>query len=181
MTETRCGAYPAEALAKKLEAIQSKMQAITLPPEATKTFASLSTLEPRQIDDTKSPFQSFYADKNSPWYVLGIEYQNLRFGPIETRRQFLGKARPDGLTIFLKAGGLYSSFIEIFSHSAMAPSTSTTKATTESAPPSANKAASSSTPSSTPTDSTQSAPSPTCPRSSCSSVRLAFPAAAVLK
>lgn len=98
LTGTRCGAYPAEALAKKLQAIQSELQPMTLlPPKPPKHSPALSKFDPRRIDDAKPPFQSFYADKNSSWYALEIEYQNLRFGPIETRRQFVGKARPDGL------------------------------------------------------------------------------------
>ncbi len=101
LTGTRCGAYPAETLDKRLHAIWAKLDTIKLPPEAAEAFASLVKLEPKQVDDTKPPFESFYANKTSPWYALQIEYQNLRFGPIETRRQFVGKHRPDGLTSFI--------------------------------------------------------------------------------
>ena len=97
----RCTEMPSDVVTEKLKKIQTKMAALNLPLESAEDIAALSEIKPKRLDDTKSPYVPFYANSNSPWYAMGLEYQNLRFGPESTRRRFVGKPRPDGLTSFL--------------------------------------------------------------------------------
>lgn len=99
LTATRCAFLPEEALKKQIQKLQSKTEAIGMPPEAREIFDLLATLKPDRLNDSKPDYEPVDADSESK--ELLRDYAELRVGAIETRRQFLGKRRPDGLPSFL--------------------------------------------------------------------------------
>lgn len=99
VTGTRCKAMPEGEVAKHLRNLQTKLQSANLPEEAREILSTLHELKPDRVDETQPKGKKFSSDPE--WLKLASDYQELRFGPVETRRQFVGKHRPDGLTSFL--------------------------------------------------------------------------------
>jgi hypothetical protein len=99
LTGVRCTTMPADVLARRLQQVQAKLKTIELPSEAREILDKLESLQPDRLDTSKPELQSFDSDAGSK--NLMQQYAELRVGPIESRKRFVGKRRPDGLPSFL--------------------------------------------------------------------------------